>query len=56
MNCEHKFVHFDTLKSKDYSGHYHIYWKRVDKFFCEKCLEYKDKITDGYSRDKPEWY
>lgn len=55
MSCEHKFVHFDTLKSKENST-YQIGWKRIDRFFCEKCLEYKDKEQKEWSRDRPEWY
>lgn len=32
-------------------------WKRTDRFFCEKCLEYKDvtKTADGWE-EKPDWW
>lgn len=53
--CEHKFVHFETFKSRE-SGIYQTGWKRVDRFFCEKCLEYKDVEQMEWSRDKPIWY
>lgn len=35
--CEHKYV---FLKSFDREKSWH-HWVRVDEFFCEKCLEYK---------------
>jgi hypothetical protein len=53
--CEHKFVHFDTVKSTE-SSIYQIGWIRTDRFFCEKCLEFKFKEQKEWSRDKPSWY
>ena len=53
--CEHKFVFLETIKFQEKST-YQIGWNRIDKYFCEKCLEYKDKQIKEWSRDKPEWY
>ena len=32
-------------------------WKRIDRFYCEKCLEIKElvKTSPGYE-DKPDWF
>jgi hypothetical protein len=36
--CEHKFV---FLRSYDVEVGFHN-WEKVDVYFCEKCLEYKE--------------
>lgn len=57
MDCEHKFVHLDTNKKWESTGGYgQYYYKRIDTFFCEKCLEYKDKLKETYSRERPDWF
>jgi hypothetical protein len=55
--CDHKFVHLDTIKKHDTSG-YNTQFIRIDRFFCEKCLEQKEvrKSEYAYSRETPEWY
>jgi len=55
MTCEHKWVHLDTKKKTDYGG-YQTRFVRIDQFFCEKCLETKEKRQDEYSRDTPDWF
>lgn len=32
-------------------------WKRIDRFYCEKCLDIKEKVrtAEGYE-DKPDWF
>jgi hypothetical protein len=55
MNCEHKFVHLETKKTRR-SDSWYDHFKRIDTFFCEKCLEEKVKIKEIYSRDIPDWY
>lgn len=52
---EHKFVHLETKRSTKMSN-YQSGWTRIDTFFCEKCLVYKDKKQEEWSRDKPSWY
>jgi len=54
--CDHKFVHLDTNTWTDTSGAYQIGWFRIDRFFCEKCLEEKSVKKEEWARDKPEWY
>jgi hypothetical protein len=54
-SCEHKWVHMDT-KKRSHSESYIIYYKRIDYFFCEKCLETKEIVRDDYSREMPDWY
>ncbi|MGG1659495.1 hypothetical protein [Brevibacillus sp. NRS-1366] len=53
--CEHKFVYLDTKRLRENAG-YNDHFKRIDTFFCEKCLEYIDKVQEGYARGKPDWY
>lgn len=54
-NCEHKFVHLETIKKYD-SGGYQTRWICIDRFFCEKCLCEKEIKKEEYNREKPEWY
>lgn len=54
-NCEHKFVHLDTKKTRQSNG-WTDYFKRVDTYFCEKCLEEKEKIKEASERYAPDWY
>ena len=58
--CEHKFVHLETIKEEsrwvpNTSGQYSP-WKRIDRFFCEKCLEISEKRREEYSQKKPDWF
>ncbi len=55
--CEHKYVHYDCKKSQKYfviTGM--TEWTRIDYFFCEKCLDEKEKRKHEVSRDRPEWF
>jgi hypothetical protein len=58
--CEHKFVHLETVKEKPrYIPNTSITsgWKRVDRFFCEKCLETIEKVqTEPHWKDQPDWF
>lgn len=60
MNCEHKFVHLDTIKRKidEYPSYGNTYI-RIDTFYCEKCLETKEVKKEkyvGYRGSIPDWY
>jgi hypothetical protein len=55
-NCDHKFVHLDTTRWTDMSGTYAIGFFKVDRFFCEKCLEQKEVKKEAWQRDTPDWY
>lgn len=57
--CEHKWVFQDSAYSFEYrrgsSGQDH--YKRIDTYFCEKCLETKEIVAkDEYSRGRPYWW
>ena len=43
--CEHKYIHLETKKAKAVRPSVGFSpardWKRVDIYFCEKCLEQK---------------
>ena len=55
--CEHKYVHLDTSRNCESQRHgYNKQWKRIDRFFCEKCLEIETKIRTACEMDEPEWY
>ena len=56
--CEHKWIHLDTKHI--YRDHYPglCRFKRVDRFFCEKCCETKEivkRCMDDEDRH-PEWF
>ncbi len=59
--CEHKWVFMETVKQRGERASFGISpqkeWKRIDRFYCEKCLEIKEltKTAPGY-QDKPEWF
>ena len=53
--CEHKWVFLETKRIYDHQG-YNDNFVRIDRFYCEKCLEQKDVRREGYSRATPEWY
>jgi hypothetical protein len=55
ISCEHKYVYMETVKSDKHDGRL-IHYKKVDRYFCEKCLDQKDKIKEDWSRERPEWY
>jgi len=55
--CEHKYVHYDCKKTNKYlvtTGM--TEWTKIDYFFCEKCLDEKEKRKTETSRNKPEWF
>jgi hypothetical protein len=55
--CEHKYVHYNCMKRKEYRVTTGMTeWTRIDYFFCEKCLDEKEKRKKETSRDKPEWF
>lgn len=53
--CQHKFVHFETIRHNQYAG-YSTHYTRIDRFYCERCLHQEEKRREEYSRDVPEWY
>ncbi len=54
--CEHKYVYMETVRQCA-SITLKKEWKRIDRFYCEKCLEIKDIIKTAPLREKkPEWF
>lgn len=53
--CQHVWRHLETVRWTDF-GNYNSHFHRVDRYFCEKCLETHEKKQDEFSRDTPEWY
>ena len=37
-------------------GGYNTVFCRVDRLYCEKCLEMKDKKQTSAQRETPDWY
>jgi hypothetical protein len=54
-NCEHKFVHLETIKKDKYDRDC-VSYLRIDRFYCEKCLEQKEIRKEELRRERPEWY
>lgn len=55
MECEHQWVFIESKYSSD-PGAYQICWKRLDRFYCQKCLEQKEVKKQEWDREKPEWF
>jgi len=55
QSCLHKYVHLRTIKKRE-GGGYSDKYTLVDYYFCEHCLEEKEKKKEEYSRDTPLWY
>jgi hypothetical protein len=59
--CEHKFIYMQTVRQHGEQPWIGVRpgkeWKRIDRFYCEKCLEFKEitKTAMCY-KEKPEWF
>jgi hypothetical protein len=59
--CEHKYVFIDSSWQKGERPSWGIsgekQWKRVDHFFCEKCLIMNDvtRTAEGWE-NRPDWF
>lgn len=59
--CSHKYVHLETIKQKGERAsiglNYGKQWIRIDRFFCEKCLNIKEiKKTAENWENRPDWW
>jgi hypothetical protein len=62
--CEHRFVHLDTRKVEGKPGSIGLYstenWMRIDRYFCEKCLETKFVRREAsyyeHQNNPPDWW
>ena len=55
VKCDHKWQHQETKKRTRY-GRYNSEWIRVDRYYCQNCLEIKELKKSEYSRQCPDWY
>ena len=60
-SCNHRFIHLETKKIDEIvideqNNHYYTHYKRIDIFYCEKCLEYKTKVLEKVSQETPDWF
>jgi hypothetical protein len=53
--CEHKFILLETIRKSYYENHC-TKFVRIDRFYCEKCLEQKETRKEDWCRETPEWY
>lgn len=59
--CDHDFVHLESIKTETpVSYSYVTEFKKVDRFYCRKCLEQRDivhqqEINRSYKRF-PDWW
>lgn len=56
LECQHKWVHLETFYSSESAGCRRRNYKRVDRFYCEKCLKQEDIVKEQESTKIPRWY
>ena len=57
LGCEHKWVFQGSDYEKRERNRYENIYKKIDTYYCEKCLEIKEIISkDENSEKKPYWY
>lgn len=55
--CEHKWVYQGSDYEKRERNRYENTYKKIDTYYCEKCLEIKEIVVkDEDSEKKPYWY
>jgi len=59
--CEHKWVHLETIKSSltrvcEATCRREKIWQKTDRFYCEKCLETTEKRRSECSQIQPDWF
>lgn len=58
MDCKHKFIHLWNNSFYREDGRYSYIYTSVDTFFCEHCLEEKEKkkeISVSQGETLPDW-
>lgn len=55
QECIHKYIHVETVRKHENEG-YFDYYEKVDRFFCEKCLDFQNIKQFDWLKEKPEWY
>lgn len=54
--CDHEYQHLETIRTCDNEGGYSLEYKRIDRFFCRRCLDQREIVKRDWCREKPEWY
>ena len=58
LGCEHKWVFQRSDFQRDKRSQYKDFFKRIDTYYCEKCLEVREVVAreeDMFS-GKPYWF
>lgn len=55
QKCEHSYVHLETIRYTE-AGGYSTKYVRVDRYYCQRCLDTKEFRRSDYEREIPEWY
>ncbi len=55
-NCEHNYKHLETRYIKTDRSHGSNTYKRIERFFCEKCCDEKVITKEDYKLYVPEWF
>ena len=54
---QHKWVHLETTYARPRESGNRVYcYKRVDRFFCETCLEQDEVKREEHLDSRPDWY
>lgn len=54
--CQHKFIYLESKKHKDDRLFGAPEWRKIDYYFCEKCLKEESKYKYECGWEKPDWY
>lgn len=57
IECKHKWVFRESIYNSDCTTHvYSTKYIKIDYYYCEKCLEEKQKEKHEYCREMPIWF
>lgn len=55
IECDHKYIH-ESIHYESETFSYNTRYKKLDIYFCEKCLSKKEIIKEEYGREIPLWW
>ena len=55
-NCEHNFIHLDTDYTRTDRNYGNNTYERIDRFYCAKCLDEKEKVVSECEPYMPSWF
>jgi len=54
---QHKWIYMETTYARPRESGNRVYcYKRVDRFFCETCLEQNEVKREEHLDSRPDWY